>query len=663
MAECGGTEYSKQYEADAAQTINDIESNHLLAVLIDIPMTECGNQGLPLLQIALEQKRKTFLNNERINAVLRHVWQTPNASDPTVEINRKPMTSWRKLEMLWKSPFAFYLTPMGYSQVTMISHLLYVICIFVFLMGGQHLDDPMGWFEIFLWSLNFGYIVNEIVDVGYKGLRLYFSVAGWVNYWDVFISVIWIIQFSLRAFSTMSHTAEACTQSSWPAIVDFDTFLWAIQAASLSGRFLVFFQSSEYLGVLMTMVQKLAFDLCKFLFVLMVVMVGCAFGLFYIHSLGDGEQQGWTGWWTTFEGLFLLTVGAGDFDNEDIGVAQVYNILFILFAAFLMMNLLVAFMTTTYEQVNSSLKNESSFAFAEITYDLAHQPRFIPAPFGIYVWIVTLIIHCVNFPFAWYWPRDCNVYNIVDHHHFHGLLQFRMTIEGIKGCYKTLSEKGSKFLGTMRVNLQELYQSTRLKAGRVFRKIVTVLQQTGLPIRIIPGDDGTKSDEDEEEKQPENGNRLLTSERVWRYYVSSVCPAFLLSQEHEKKLSRDQFKMHHTGCYAYITVDGDECDHGDSYGITLGQYAEEYENEYKFALDPQDVALVKSLTTNTLFCQHCYRPFEPTNKTNMSTVRLTPFWTLSEILSIYVSVILMIPLLFLFMAQSLWELVCNLLEN
>lgn len=33
-------------------------------------------------------------------------------------------------------------------------------------------------------------------------------------------------------------------------------FLWALQAASLSARFLVFFQSSEYFGVLMTMVCR-----------------------------------------------------------------------------------------------------------------------------------------------------------------------------------------------------------------------------------------------------------------------------------------------------------------------------------------------------------------------------------------------------------------------
>lgn len=62
-------EYSEQYEARAAQTINEIESDHLLAILIDIPLSECANeqrpyQKIPLLHLALEQKRSTFLNNE-----------------------------------------------------------------------------------------------------------------------------------------------------------------------------------------------------------------------------------------------------------------------------------------------------------------------------------------------------------------------------------------------------------------------------------------------------------------------------------------------------------------------------------------------------------------------------------------------------------------------
>ena len=106
------TEFSKDYEAKAARTINDIESDHLLSILMDIPLSESGKQKVPLLQVALEQNRSTFLNNERINAVLRHVWQQPSGLDPAAKIERKSYSSRDKLKLLLDQPFHFYLTPM-----------------------------------------------------------------------------------------------------------------------------------------------------------------------------------------------------------------------------------------------------------------------------------------------------------------------------------------------------------------------------------------------------------------------------------------------------------------------------------------------------------------------------------------------------------------------
>ena len=108
------SKYSKSYEARAGDQINEIESDHLLSVLLDIPLSDIGKQKVPLLEIALEQNRTTFLNNERINAVLRHVWQTPSGLDPTIEVQRKALSSYGKLKLLLDQPFHFYLTPMGY---------------------------------------------------------------------------------------------------------------------------------------------------------------------------------------------------------------------------------------------------------------------------------------------------------------------------------------------------------------------------------------------------------------------------------------------------------------------------------------------------------------------------------------------------------------------
>ena len=136
-------EYSKYYESEAGKTINDIESDHLLSVLMDIPLSESGKEKVPLLQVALEQNRAQFLNNERINAVLKHVWQTPSGLDPTNAIQRTDFTSYQLLILLANQPYHFYLTPMGFNSTIKSLHLLYVLVIFVFMANRIYLDEPI----------------------------------------------------------------------------------------------------------------------------------------------------------------------------------------------------------------------------------------------------------------------------------------------------------------------------------------------------------------------------------------------------------------------------------------------------------------------------------------------------------------------------------------
>ena len=153
------------------------------------------------------------------------------------------------------------------------------------------------------------------------------------------------------------------------------------------------------------------------------------FGLHYIRGFAqDSDGFDDRKFWDSFVYLFQLTVGAGDLAMEDDGesvTAQVFTIIFVIFSAILMMNLLIALMTTTYEQMRKSGKNESSAAFAVITYDLAHQSRFMPAPIGLYVLMAALIVHIINFIPAMIDPSCLNIYLLVNHYQYTGLVSWK----------------------------------------------------------------------------------------------------------------------------------------------------------------------------------------------------------------------------------------------
>eukprot|EP01083_Nonionella_stella_P314177 1130828_1 len=637
-------EFSTYYEAEAGHTINEIESDHLLSVLMDIPLSESGKEKVSLLQVALEHNRAKFLNNERINAVLKHVWQTPSGLDPTVSIQRKQRTSHEILTLLLNQPYHFYLTPMGFNSTIKSLHLLYVLLVYIFMSQRIYLDDALGVFEWFLWSLNLGYFVYELIEAYDKGLRDYFTLAGWINYWDLQISFTWIILFAIRMFPLLFfayHKSPMMEDGEWSWMIhQLYMVLWALQAASLSARSLVLFQTSRYFGVLLRMIQRLIVEMGRFLFVLILLLVGFVFGLYYIQGgYDEAHTTSVQDWYFGFRYLFQLTVGAGDFSEindlvEDQITAQIFTILYIVLSTILMMNLLIALMTNTFENVHSQARTESSFAIAEATFDLSHRSRFMPAPICIYVLVLAYIIHILNILPAMVCPQYLNIYNCVNHHQYNWLVHFKCSLRGwATTCCNACARSKQRCCACCSKGTEAL---------------------PGVELKINLKKDVYK---------------LTTRGRVWKYYASTCfCCDCCTPKCIQKSLSKERFEMHHNGCYSCIPTElgakDKDKDRSTCHGITLNEYAEKYEDHFKFSLDPQDTVLLKHLTVDTLFCKYCYRPFDPKNKYNLRDVLLTPFWALSEIISIYVfPLTVWIPLLIVYALLTLFEMIGNLLND
>ena len=136
--------------------------------------------------------------------------------------------------------------------------------------------------------MNLGYFVYELIEAYDKGLRDYFTLAGWVNYWDLQISFTWITLFVMRMVSWYYRFQHFGQNKHADATY---MVLWGLQAASLSVRSLVLFQTSEYLGVLLRMMTKLIVEMLKFMFVLALILVGFVFGLYYIQGGYDDEHE------------------------------------------------------------------------------------------------------------------------------------------------------------------------------------------------------------------------------------------------------------------------------------------------------------------------------------------------------------------------------------
>eukprot|EP01083_Nonionella_stella_P047141 126196_1 len=72
-------DFCHQYEEIAIYLINEVESDHLLALLLEIPT---DIQQKTLIEMAVLYKRVKFINSARVQGVMTHMWSESEFLNP-----------------------------------------------------------------------------------------------------------------------------------------------------------------------------------------------------------------------------------------------------------------------------------------------------------------------------------------------------------------------------------------------------------------------------------------------------------------------------------------------------------------------------------------------------------------------------------------------------
>ena len=463
---------------------------------------------------------------------------------------------------------------------------------------------------------------------------------------DLFISFIWIILSIIRGISLLDNVDQIYYNLGTDRdnldifrgrgiAAEISLFLWALQSVLLGTRLLVLFQTTEYFGVIITMIKRLLFEMVKFMIIVFVILIGFSFGFYYIFGGYEDNED----FWEAFKFLFTLMVGVGDFDNindfADQLILQIYIMFYTFIAIILLMNLLVALLTTWYEIIHDKARTESSFAIASAVYDLSHLTRIIPAPLTIHIFIITLIIHILNFIPSIIWPAF-NIYNYINTTHYNGFINWK-----IFGRTK----KNNKCCPCIKFNKY----CKKIKSCRDCTEFCfcTVTKEFDLNVGIDNNQKKVKDLKDTYE--------LTDRIRIIKYYLSGlICCK-----------NNNKYKIYHKGCYSCIPTkafaERQIKDKNSCHGYTLNEYAKIFEEYHKYPLDLQDTLLSKQLTVNTIFCKQCYKPFD---QININNNLLTPFWALTEIISIYLFIIILwLPLIIIYTFLTIFQFIKNKIKN
>eukprot|EP01084_Bolivina_argentea_P005108 9653_1 len=613
---------SEKFEMTAFREMMFQQSDSLLFLLLIIPLTQIN--GKSLLQFALEHQRFRFLNNDGIQHAVNHLYQNRYLG-PEDDVSIDEWDAYKMLQLIVTHPFKFYLSARGYQWISGILFMLYFgfVCFYAYMrpFTGKDLSQTDIVIDSVLWIMNTGYILYEIIEFTEKSVSTYL-IKGQSNTLDVIISLMWIVLFSIRMHLVISESEFKGNNAS--SIQSFYVFLFGLQIILLTFRALQLLSSSESFGVLVKAIALMLKPIVKILFIFIIAISGFLFALWTIASINkceyNDESDGCDDYeavslWRGAVYVFEVFIGTGDLSGTGQAVdeepfAILLMIMATIFGTIILTNLLIALMTTEYENVAEKAKSQVIYNKTELAFDLSKRSRLMPPPLNIFVLAIALIVDLFNFIFAMIHP-SWNIYAQIDHQLFFNLQNFHIChwehdenkwrpVRGNETKYKTRRDIIAWYF-------QGWWYDWIRNVKCSYRCCLKAKKKTNDTVQ-------NENDEDEEKLDV-----------YWR--------------------------IHHKACYGLLIL---HTHGGETYnGITMSQYLERYENKQRQKIETQDKQLLKQLTANTLFCEYCYTPFE---KNKVYKELTTAYAALLDYISALMFVIIpvaYIPMLLLFGCLSL----------
>ncbi|CAM9844008.1 unnamed protein product [Ectocarpus sp. 8 AP-2014] len=178
------------------------------------------------------------------------------------------------------------------------------------------------------------------------------------------------------------------------------TAFYALSAPLFVSRVLFFAQVLPFQGPMIKVIFRMTTTLLKFGFVMVVVMIGFAMALHVLYH--DVDSFG-----TTFLALFKAMLGDVDFFNEiatdqydNDSVATVLLVVYLFVVTIMLLNLLVAILSTSHAEVQDNVKVEVKVSKARVVehYQWVVEHHVLPAPFNVLqevlswaVWMVVML--------------------------------------------------------------------------------------------------------------------------------------------------------------------------------------------------------------------------------------------------------------------------------
>eukprot|EP01083_Nonionella_stella_P090267 252207_1 len=378
------------------------------------------------IEIALDNEFKTFLTSEHV-ALFRHWKWTENPSTIITEADIDDLTQPHDELHLWVDTFfgsffrvfqsyefaqryfltleqqkKYFYSPLGLYQIQYCVFLVYIVFVFYVGMNTRYLyQESVSVAEAIFWVVNISFITSEIFEVVTNDKEDYFADEN--NWIDLSVDACYLGLLLLRILvlaDVLICNGHDCSNDLANSMY---IMLWFVLIIMVTVRILYLSFVFQSMGMLIKNIVRQTRDLINFFTVMLLFSFSYGIAL-YIAIGPDTESEDLEQhsiWWKSVRAMFFgLLNGDVDYNTYtdeslssvvSVGL-QFFILLFSVVAILIILNLIIAVMSGTYEEINATAKQDVMCRRMFITHQQTKRPPILPAPFEIIVVLISWMI-------------------------------------------------------------------------------------------------------------------------------------------------------------------------------------------------------------------------------------------------------------------------------
>mmetsp|Transcript_25147 Transcript_25147/g.49492 ORF Transcript_25147/g.49492 Transcript_25147/m.49492 type:complete len:1512 (-) Transcript_25147:117-4652(-) len=381
----------------AVKMVEELRDGKLMYILLDAK----DPRDISALDLALKSNNNTFISSSAVSKVINTLFVTPyfmyrDKLQPdeweTTVYNlmfrpnlffRLPVTRFI-LSVFFDAGFLFMYTWLVAFRPESMQLFSYIT------------KEPGSVLEMVFYSFAFGKVFSELREVYKSGIVDYF----WQNYWnflDFTQGVIYISMFSMR-IAYQGQQEPYKLPSSYTNVNLTYVSLVGLTSVLQWVRLMYIFSVHQTLGPLIRMIANMLKQILTFMCLMLIFMLGFAMALYFMNQSDNAGRTQNVGFSSFAQSLFSLTqvfIGESDFAHFD--NSEHDNLKYILLSTYtfycllciiMLVNLLIALMTTTYEMVQNQSAGEFVFGRSRQYWENVMADNELPSPFSFIVFVL-----------------------------------------------------------------------------------------------------------------------------------------------------------------------------------------------------------------------------------------------------------------------------------